>query len=815
MRNIFIQGACEGNLKRISVEIPREKLVVFTGLSGSGKSTLLRDVLYMECQRQYLEAMSFQGIPKPKVERVRGAGPAILISQGGANKNPRSTVGTATNIYTGLRMLFEKLGVRRCPACGQTICAADCVETTQKQGGKFLVWMDCCRCGHRMPKLTRSHFSFNTKEGACPACAGLGRVIAVDRSAAVNEHFSLEKGAVTWWERRYGEYQTGAFYRALEHYGLPLAPGAPVECFSALQKIILYQGVGSAAVQAAFPGQTPPRTVELGRFEGVEPLLWKRMEARAGDGGKLERCFTSVPCPACGGDRLNGISRQVTVSGMRLAQANLLSLDQLLGWIGSLDRHLAGPARGQVEPFLLDLETKLRRLARVGLGYLTPDRQTMTLSGGESQRLKLAATLDSDLTGLLYILDEPTAGLHPQDTAGMVEILRTLRDNGNTVLVIEHDPDVIRAADHLIDLGPGAGKQGGQVVACGTPAQLMRQPASLTGRWLAAQIDFKTEPRPGNGHFVGVRNAVLFNLDHLSVRFPCGCLAAVTGASGSGKSTLIFEVLAKGGENVEGLEQFSQVICLEQASISRNKRSNVATYSGAYDQLRALFAASPGAKAAGLQAKHFSFNLPGGRCETCQGLGTVASNLLFFPEAQVPCPACGGNRFRPDVLAVRCQGLSVLEVLALPLADALPVFRAFPKLRRTLQLLCDVGLGYLELGQPLTTLSGGEAQRLKLASELIAGGRGRTLYLLDEPTAGLHPQDVEHFLTLLDRMVDAGHTVIAVEHNQQLIRHCDWVVDLGPGGGSNGGELMFSGTPLQLSHQPNNATARYLLCQTP
>lgn len=814
MRNILIEDACEGNLKQVTVEIPREKLVVFTGLSGSGKSTLLRDVLYMECQRQYLEAMSFQGIPKPKVKRIRGAGPAILISQGGVNKNPRSTVGTVTNIYTGLRMLFEKLGVRRCPACGQTICAADCVEATEKQGGEFFVWMDCCRCGHRMPKLTRSHFSFNTKEGACPVCAGLGRVMAVDRSAAVNEQLSLEEGAVTWWERRYGEYQTAAFYRALAHYGLPLAPGTPVEHFSALQKTILYQGVGCEAVQAAFPDQTPPRTVELGRFEGIEPLLWKRLQARDGEGGKLERCFTSAPCPACGGERLSETSRQVTVAGMRLAQVSLLSLEQLLGWIRSLDRQLAGPVRGQIEPFLLDLETKLRRLAQVGLGYLTPDRQTMTLSGGEAQRLKLAATLDSDLTGLLYILDEPTAGLHPQDTAGMVETLRALRDKGNTVLVIEHDPDVIRAADHLIDLGPGAGKQGGQVVACGTPAQLMRQPASLTGRWLAAQSDFKAAPRPGNGHFIGVRNAVLFNLDHLSVRFPCGCLTGVTGPSGSGKSTLIFEVLAKGGENVEGLEQFDQVICLEQAAISRNKRSNVATYSGAYDQIRALFAASPGAKAAGPQAKQFSFNLPGGRCETCQGLGTVASNLLFFPEAQVPCPTCGGKRFSPDILAVRWRGLSIPEVLALPLADALPLFRDPPKLHRTLQLLCDVGLGYLELGQALTTLSGGEAQRLKLASELIRGGAGRALYLLDEPTAGLHPQDVQHFLALLDRLVGAGHTVIAVEHNQQLIRHCAWVVDLGPGGGTNGGKLMFSGTPLQLSRQPNNATARYLRCQT-
>lgn len=810
MRNILIEDACEGNLKHLTLEIPREKLVVFTGLSGSGKSTLLWDVLYMECQRQYLEAMSFQGIPKPKVGRVQGAAPAILIGQSGGNKNPRSTVGTVTDIYTGLRMLFEKLGVRRCPCCGEMIRAADCLETTEKKGGDFFVFMDCCRCGHRMPKLTRTHFSFNTKEGACPTCAGLGWVMAVDRSAAVNEALCLEDGAVRCWERRYGEYQAAAFYQALRYYGLPAASQLPIRDFSPLQKAIFYDGVACEAVQKAFPGKKPPRTTEAGRFEGVEPILWKRLKAREGCGGKLEQYFRSSPCPSCGGERLNETSRQVAVAGLRLAQINRLSLEELYAWVAGLDRQLSGAARGQAEAFLLDLETKIGRLVKVGLGYLTPDRQSMTLSGGEAQRLKLAAALDSDLTGILYILDEPTAGLHPQDTAGMLQVLCSLRDKGNTVLVVEHDPDVIRAADFIVDLGPGAGAQGGELVACGTPEKLAQCPASLTGRWLTAKSCLKPKFRPGNGRSVSVREAAQFNLDHITVKFPAGCLTAVTGPSGSGKSTLVFEVLAKGGPGVEGLEQFDQVIAIEQAPLSRSKRSNVATYSGAYDLIRALFAAAPEAKAAGLGAKHFSFNLPGGRCEACQGLGTVASNLLFFPEAQVPCPACGGKRFGGAVLQVRWHGLSILEVLALPLSDALSFFSEPPKLRHILELLCQVGLGYLELGQALTTLSGGEAQRLKLAAELIGRRGAHSLYLMDEPTTGLHPQDVQHFLALLDRMVDAGHTVITVEHNQQLIRHSDWVIDLGPGGGSNGGKLMFSGTPLQLLQQPENITARYL-----
>lgn len=815
MAVIKIIGALEGNLKNITLEIPQETLAVFTGLSGSGKSTLLIDVLFQECQRQYLEAMSLEGIRKPKVERIRGVSPAILISQTDSNKNPRSTVGTMTDVYTDLRMVYEKLGLRRCPFCGEMISAADCAEETEKIHDDFYVYMYCCRCGRRMDKITRTHYSFNTKEGACPACEGLGRIHTIDRKRAVEESLSLENGAVRYWEKQYGTYQISIFHAACRYFGIPLPAGLPVAEFSEIQKALLYDGAQSSRIKEAFPDRKAPKTSAAGNFEGVVPILWRRFAEKDGTAKQLEEYFDSSECPECGGDRLAEPGRSVTVNETTLPHLSRISLERLLGWTEELAASLPTKHFVLVESYLLDIKTKLSRFLKVGLGYLCLDRQIVTLSGGELQRLRLAAVLDSDLSGIIYILDEPTAGLHPKDTEGLTAILKKLRDLGNTVCVIEHDTDVMAAADYIVDIGPGSGKYGGEVVAAGTLEEIKRMEASVTGGYLRAPHPAKTDFRRKTGEIL-IKDADRFNLKQVSAEIPCGCLTAVTGPSGSGKSTLIFEVLADKtlwGENnrVSGMEQFDQVVSIEQSAITKMKRSNVATYSGAYSEIRSVFAGTEASKKAGLTAKHFSFNTPGGRCETCGGLGYVDSNMLFFTNTQVVCPVCGGKQFSDSVLAASYRGLSIRDVLNLSIEEAAAFFSDQKKILRILNLLRDVGLGYLELGQTLTTLSGGEGQRLKLAKELIGGNSAKpSLYLMDEPTTGLHPNDVDHFLTLLNRMTDAGNTVVVVEHNQQLIKNCDWVIDLGPGGGDKGGTIVFAGTPEELKKDGKSVTAAYL-----
>lgn len=815
MSNILISGAKEGNLKNISLEIPKNKLVVFTGLSGSGKSTLLIDVLFNECQRQYLEAMNLEGIHKPKVERIRGVSPAIAISQKDAYSNPRSTIGTMTNLYTDLRMVYEKLGVRRCPHCESIISAGDCKEETEKINNDFFVYMYCCKCGRRMDKVTRTHFSFNTREGACPTCEGLGKIHSVKKERAVDERLSPEAGAVRFMEKQYGAYQTSILYAAFEHYGVPVPAGIPVQQFSDVQKAILYDGIESDTVKRNFPDYKPPKTVAAGRFEGVLPILRRRLSEKEGNAKQLEEYFDIVECPDCKGERLSELSRSITVNGMRLPQLSQYSLEKLHQWVNELAASLTGEYLEPVKAYLLDLKTKLSRIINVGLGYLTVDRQIVTLSGGELQRLRLAAVLDSDLTGIIYILDEPTAGLHPKDTAGLIAILRNLRDLGNSVLVIEHDADVMAAADYIVDIGPGAGIYGGEVVAAGTIEEIKRRKDSVTGNYLCIPHPGKTEFRKAAGA-VRIKAADKFNLKNVSVEIPTGCLTAVTGPSGSGKSTLIFEVLAQNehyehGRHVSGLDQFDKIVEIGQSAITRMKRSNVATYSEAWSEIRTVFAKTETAKQAGLTAKHFSFNTPGGRCENCEGLGYVDNNMLFFTNTEVVCPVCNGNRFNDEVLSVKYKNHSIKDVLNLSVEEAVNFFADQHKIIKILKLLQDVGLGYLGLGQTLTTLSGGEGQRLKLAKELIGSSTGkRNLYLMDEPTTGLHPKDIEHFIVLLNRMADAGNSIVVVEHNQQIIRNSDWIIDLGPEGGEKGGMVIFEGTPKEMIETSNSVTAKYL-----
>ena len=816
MSNITVSHATEGTLADVCLDIPKRALTVFTGLSGSGKSTLLLDVLFNECQRQYLEAMGMEGIRKPRVERITGASPAVLVTQSDVNRNPRSTVGTATDIYTDLRMVFEKLHVRACPCCGEEICAANCQEETERDGDEFLVFMRCSLCGHRMRKITRTEFSFNTKEGACPVCEGIGKTLAIDWSRVLHEDRSVEDGAVDAWNHRYQAYQADALQRAFRHYGLPDAKSLPVAQFDSLQREILLQGTESPALSQALPNVEPPKTVAAGRFEGVEPLLMRRLAEREGAARDdlAQAYFASAECPACNGERLGTAGRQAHIDGMRLPELASATLDELQSWVADLAGALSCEHRPLVEDHLRDIETKLNRLRSLGLDYLSLDRQTVTLSGGELQRMRLAAVLDSELTDVVYIMDEPTAGLHPRDTAGMTATLKQLRDKGNTVLVIEHDPDVMREADFIVDMGPGAGRRGGRVVAQGTVEEIERSGASVTGSWLKAPRPGKTTFRPFASTALEVRNARVHNLQGIDVRIPEQCLVTVCGPSGSGKSTLVFDLIAQGDRPgtqnaVAGLDRFDRIIQVDQTPLARMKRSNVATYAGVYEGIRKAFSATAQAKAAGLTARSFSFNSPGGRCERCEGLGRVSSNMLFFLDVETTCPACHGRRFSEEVLDVRYNGLSIDEALALPVDEASSAFEALPKSARALRLLEDVGLGYVQLGQTLATLSGGEAQRLKLAKELIAGSSKSSLYLLDEPTRGMHPQDVEHFLNLVDRLVDAGGTAIIVEHNAHVIERSDWVVELGPEGGRKGGCIVFEGTPAKLK-SAETETARYL-----
>ncbi|MGL5315809.1 MAG: excinuclease ABC subunit UvrA, partial [Peptostreptococcaceae bacterium] len=576
---------------------------------------------------------------------------------------------------------------------------------------------------------------------------------------------------------------------------------------------LLYYGAESEEVKRAFPDIETPKTVTKGKFEGIFTVLWRRLSEK-GESKNLTSYFNNSDCPECMGERLNDLSRNVTVQGKRLPELVLLSLDELHIWITELENDLKTTNKTLVDSYLLDLKTKIQRIINVGLGYLTLDRQANTLSGGENQRIKLAATLDSSMMGLIYVMDEPTIGLHPKDTKGIIKELKRLRDQGNTIIVIEHDVDIMKEADHIIDVGPAAGKHGGEIVGQGNLEELMANESSVTGAYLKKEHKYPNNFRT-NKDFIEVKNANLHNLKNINVKFPVNCLTSVTGVSGSGKSTLVFDVLEKGnGESedntVVGIDKFNKIITVEQSPVTRMKRSNVATFSGIYDEIRKIFGTQEESKAKGLTNKHFSFNTKGGRCENCEGLGYVVSNMLFFKDIEVTCPICNGNQFKEEVLSVKFKGNSIKDILNKSIEEAVEIFTDYPKIEKMLGLLLEVGLGYLELGQTLTTLSGGEGQRLKLAKDLIDNKGKNNLYLIDEPTTGLHPIDVDNFLKLLNKIVDLGNTVIVVEHNTQIIRSSDYIIDLGPEGGINGGEVLAIGTPLEIKDNENSVTGKYL-----
>jgi excinuclease ABC subunit A len=842
---ITIRGARLHNLKNINLTIPKNQLVVLSGVSGSGKSTLGFDILHKEGQRQYMESLGLVafGVAKTPVDAISGLSPSISVDQHLTNRSPRSTVGTTTEVYTYLRVLFARLGHRPCPACGKDVPPSFDPSNAGLENESSLdddssapeETFPCPHCGAPVAEIGMANFSFNKPDGACPTCTGLGNVHQANLKRLVDEQKSLPDGAVHGWDPFHINYHTSTLQAAATHYGFEFDASLPVKDYTPPQRDLLLFGVDSPVFRRHFPNIEPPTLVRQGRFEGIATNLLRRYAERINDTDyreKLDEYLVTQTCPDCAGTRLRPESRVVTVNGQNIVALSRLPLNDLGAWLGDLpavlsaDEMLDGAEHRIAEPVLADLETRIARLVEAGAGYLSLERSSPTLSAGEAQRLRLASLLGSGLSGVLYVFDEPTIGTHQRDTRRLIGVLRGLRDLGNTVLVIEHDLEMIRAADYVIDFGPGAGKHGGQVVAAGTAAEVAGQPGSLTGDYLAGRtsISVPRQRRAPEDKAITIHGARQHNLQDITVRLPLGLLVAVTGVSGSGKSSLVFDILDRAvrqrlygsgdtpGEHdaIDGFEYLDKIITIDQAHIGRIPRSNAATYSDTFTPIRRAFAATAEARRRRFSARHFSFNVAGGRCERCEGAGVLTVNMHFLPDVEVRCPACHGRRFNHETLAVHYRGHDISQVLDMTIEEALALFKDIPAAFSRLQVMSDVGLGYLQLGQPATTLSGGEAQRVKLAKELGRRVSGRTLYLLDEPTTGLHLADIARLLGVLRRLVEAGNTVIVVEHNLEVIKTADWIIDLGPEGGAAGGKLIAQGTPEQVAQVPGSYTGQYL-----
>jgi len=949
---IVVSGAREHNLKNIDVDLPREALVVMTGLSGSGKSSLAFDTIYAEGQRRYVESLSayarqFLGqMDKPDVDSIEGLSPAISIDQKTTSRNPRSTVGTVTEIYDYLRLLWSRIGRPHCPTCGEPIAGQSIEQITDrvltlaeetrfmvlapvvrerkgeygklleemrqqgyaravvdgdlrrldeeivldkrfkhdisivvdrlvmKEGlrkrlaesieaavgladglvevelveagggaelgdaatlsgpsagkrGEVMVFSErfaCLNCGTSMPEIEPRIFSFNSPHGACERCHGLGFQRVIDPELCIPDPtLSIADGALASWMGAASMYYRRLVETVCEAYGIDL--DTPWQDLPDRDRELLLEGTGSERHKITYKNRFGRRRSYNARFEGITAGLERRYANTDSEKTRerIEELMALQPCPACRGARLRPESLAVTVGGLSIAEYTRLSARAALDWIGSLE--LTETERAIARLVVREVEERLTFLVSVGIGYLTLERAATTLSGGEAQRIRLATQIGSSLVGVLYILDEPSIGLHQRDNAKLIGTLERLRDLGNTVIVVEHDEGTMRAADYLIDLGPGAGEHGGEIVSAGTPAQVIRDSKSLTGRYLSgkAVIPVPETRRKGRGEIV-VRGAREHNLKDVDAAIPLGTLTCVTGVSGSGKSTLVNETLYRSVANrlhrartrpgahnrIDGIDQIDKVINIDQSPIGRTPRSNPATYTGVFDHIRDLFAKTKEARARGYQPGRFSFNVKGGRCEVCKGDGQIKIEMHFLPDVYVPCEQCNGRRYNRETLEVRFKGRSIADVLEMPVSEAVDFFANIPKIHRRLQTLEDVGLGYIRLGQPATTLSGGEAQRVKLATELSKVATGETLYILDEPTTGLHFADVERLLDVLSRLVDAGNTVVVIEHNLDVIKSADWIVDLGPEGGDGGGEIVATGTPEEIATEPASYTGRFL-----
>ena len=933
--NIIVKGARANNLKNIDVTIPRDKLVVMTGVSGSGKSSLAFDTIYAEGQRRYVESLSsyarmFLGqMDKPDVDYIEGLSPAISIDQKTTSKNPRSTVGTVTEIYDYLRLLWARAGTPHCPNCGKEIRQqtidqiidqvlalpegtriqvmapvirgkkgehakvfedakrsgyvrarvdgslyeldeeikleknkkhsieiivdrliirpdirqrlTDSVETAAKlSGGLVIVNLlreekdlsfsqnyACEDCGISMEELTPRMFSFNNPFGACPTCTGLGNQLKADPALMIQDGGkSILDGAIqaSGWNNIRGDGISRMYFDALsKKYKFSLTE--PWNSLSDEAKNIILYGTKGETLELHYD-QPRGKGVLKQAFEGICNNIERRYKETQSDASRkeLEELMSECPCPDCQGRRLRKESLAVTVGEKNIYEFTTLSVEDALTWMDGLT--LTEQQMLIADRILKEIRSRLGFLKSVGLGYLTLARSAGTLSGGESQRIRLATQIGSSLMGVLYILDEPSIGLHQRDNDKLLATLKNLRDLGNSLIVVEHDEDTMRSADYLIDIGPGAGVHGGQVVAAGTPAEVMANPDSLTGQYLSGKkkIEVPAVRRPGNGKLLKVVGAAENNLRHIDVEFPLGTFTVVTGVSGSGKSSLVNEVLFKrlGAElmrmkvrpgkcdRIEGIEQLDKVVNIDQSPIGRTPRSNPATYTGLFNDIRDLFASTQEAKSRGYGQGRFSFNVRGGRCEACSGDGLLKIEMHFLPDIFVPCEVCKGRRYNRETLEVRYKGKNIADVLDMTVDEALDFFSALPKLKKRLQTLQDVGLGYVKLGQPSTELSGGEAQRVKLATELSKQATGKTIYILDEPTTGLHSDDVRKLLEVLQRLVDAGNTVVVIEHNLDVIKCADHLIDLGPEGGDGGGTIVVTGTPEEVAACPASFTGQYL-----
>ncbi len=930
---IRVVGAREHNLQDVTVDIPRDRLVVITGLSGSGKSSLAFDTLYAEGQRRYVESLSayarqFLGqMDKPDVDHIEGLSPAISIDQKTTSRNPRSTVATVTEVYDYLRLLYARVGEPHCHVCGRPIAGQSVEQIANRvleleEGTRFMVlaplvrgrkgehkdviehlradgfsrvWVDgtvhaidevpaldrkfhhtieavvdrlvmrddlrrrltdsletatqlsdglvrveevprdggegrtwtyserfaCPEHGASLAELAPRVFSFNAPHGACPQCTGLGFMSEVDPELVIDPDRTLSEGAILPWTDRTTDYYDLLLTAISEQHDIDL--DTPWRDLPARQRALLVDGPPRR--QRIHLGPRRKGGNSWGWFEGVIPQLRRQHTTSMSQAVRdsVEQFMSLRPCGACGGARLRPEVLAVTVDGRSIAELCELPVGEALGVLDAL--HLS-PTQAMIgERVIQEVRERLRFLDDVGLGYLTLARAAGTLSGGEAQRIRLATQIGSGLMGVLYILDEPSIGLHQRDNRRLIGTLERLRDQGNSVLVVEHDEDMIRTADHVIDMGPGAGHHGGHVVAAGTVPEIEAEPASITGAFLSGRrgVDVPSVRREAKG-WLTVRGARENNLTGIDAAFPVGALTCVTGVSGSGKSTLVNEVLLKAltgrlgrkptrpgaHDSIEGLEHFDKVIDIDQSPIGRTPRSNPATYTGVFDHIRELFSKTQEARSRGYGPGRFSFNVKGGRCEACKGDGTITIEMHFLPDVYVPCEVCGGARYNQETLAVRYGGRTISDVLELSIEEAVETFSAVPRIHRRLQTLHDVGLDYVRLGQPATTLSGGEAQRVKLAAELSKVATGRTLYVLDEPTTGLHFADIEKLLEVVQRLVDQGNTVVVIEHNLDVIKTADWIIDLGPEGGSGGGRLLAAGTPETIAATPGSHTGAFL-----